>query len=175
MHDEWTWTVGHVVSLFGIRGELKIRIETDSPERFTTMKQVCLRRKSGVAQLFDVESGRLHKGQALLKLKGINSIEDAQLWRGTTVQVTRDQATPLDEGDYYVSDLIGIEVSTVSGKLIGKIEEVLPYPGHDLYKIGDVLIPAVRPIIANVDLTARTMLVDPPEGMLPGDDAETEE
>ena len=175
MLPEWNWTVGEVVAPFGIRGEMKVRLESDFPDRFARLKTVCLRPRRGEPKLFSVLGSRLHKGQVLLKLEGVDRIEDVDALRGALVQVKKEEAVALPAGSYYVSDLIGMEIVTKDGRSLGNLEKVLPNPGHDLWQVGEALIPAVKQIVLSVDREANRITVDPPEGMLPGDEAETVE
>lgn len=173
--DDWTWTIGEIVGVFGIKGDLKVRLDTDFPERFAGLKQVCLRPPVGDPVLWDVQGTRLHKGQVLLKLRGVDSIEDAQRLRGAKVQVPRAQAVKLPENSYYATDIVGMDVVTRDGKPLGMLDKVLPYPAHDLFQVGAALIPAVKEIVIEVDTANRRIVVDPPVGMLPGDEPETVE
>jgi 16S rRNA processing protein RimM len=178
-YEDWNLTIGEVVAIFGLRGELKVRINTDFQDPFAQAKKVCLRPRSKadpaatgrVAQLFDIERARMHKEQVLLKVRGIESIEDAERWRGARVQIRRSDVGPLPENSYYSQDLIGFDVVTRTGRVVGKLEKILPYPAQDLFQIGDILIPAVKEMV-EVDPAARRIIVDPPEGLLPD---ETEE
>lgn len=169
MLDEWNWTIGTVIAPFGRAGEVRIRYETDFPERFARVTRVCLRSPQGVARLFTVESVRPHKAGAVLKLEGLESISQAEEWRGARIQVVRAEAEPLGADEYYVSDLVGMEVITAEGKRLGLLEEVLPYPAQDLFRIGEILIPAVKEFILNIDLKERQIVVAPPKGLLPED------
>jgi 16S rRNA processing protein RimM len=175
MLPEWNWTVGQVVGTFGIRGEMKVRIESDFPDRFAGMKQICLRPARGEPRLFRIETARLHKGAVLLKLEGVDRIEDVEPWRGARVQTKKEDAVRLPEDAYYFDELVGMEVFTRDGRRIGPIEQVLPYPAQDLWQVGEALIPAVKPIVVSVDRQARRIVIDPPEGLLPGEQAETVE
>ena len=175
MLPEWNWTVGEVVGTFGIRGELKVRIESDFPDRFARLKRVCLRPKTGEPRLFAVEKTRLHKTQVLLKVEGVDRIEDAEAWRGALLQVKQEEAMPLPADSYYVKDLVGLEVVTKDGRVVGKIDRVLPNPGHDLWQVGEALIPAVKQIVISVDQAAKRVIIDPPEGLLPGEEPEVVE
>lgn len=176
--DEWTWTIGEVIGVFGIKGEMKVRLETDFPDRFAALKRICLRPsriEAGPPVLFEVQSARLHKGQVLLKLRTIDRIEDAERWRGAKVQIPRAQAVALPENSYYAADIIGFDVVTRDGRPLGKLEKILPYPAHDLFQVGAALIPAVKEIVLEVDTANRRIVVDPPAGLLPGDEPETVE
>lgn len=171
-YEDWNWTIGEVVAPFGRIGEVKVRILTDFPERFALLKQVCLRAPNRAAALLEVERVRLHKGQILLKLRDIESIDDAERWRGAEVQVRREEAVPLPEDSYYVADLLGMEVWTVGGRRLGTLEDVLPYPAQDLWKVGDILIPAVREFILRIDIPGRRITVSLPAGFLPDEEPE---
>ena len=172
-HSDWNLTVGEVVAPFSRFGELKVRLETDFPDRFTHLKQVCLRRSDTQADLFDVESVRLHKGQVLLKLRGIASIDDAETLRNTLVQVRGTEAIALPANEFYVHDLIGCEVFTQEGRLLGPLTSVLRSGANDVYVIGtgknEILLPAIRDVVQNVDTAARKIIVSPTPGLLPGE------
>lgn len=164
---EWTWTLGSVAAPFGRVGELKVNIACDDPERFQVLKRLCLRPLRGVPKLVTVERVRLHKGQALLKIEGVDCISEADAWRGALVQIRRSEALPLPDDAFYVTDIVGMCVVTRDGRVLGPLEDVLRYPAYDLLKIGDVLIPAVREMVVEIDRDARRIVVDPPEGLLP--------
>lgn len=168
--DQWSWTIGEVVAPFGRVGEVKVAIVSDFPERFLRLERACLRRSPDDARLFVVERARLHKGQALLKLAGVESIDDAELWRRALVQVMRSQAVALPSDAYYVGDLVGMEVVTSGGRSLGPLTAVLNYPAHDLLVIGDAMIPAVKEFVKSVDVQTRRIVVEPPAGLLPDDE-----
>jgi 16S rRNA processing protein RimM len=165
--EDWNWTIGEVVAPFGRIGEMKVRIESDFPDRFARLKQVVLRLRGRQTGKFQVQGARLHQGRILLKLEGIESIEDAEAWRGALVQIRRAEAVPLPEDSYYVGDLIGLQVVTQQGRELGRLEAVLPYPSQDLFQIGEILIPAVKEFIVEVDIPGGRIVVAPPEGLLP--------
>lgn len=167
--------MGEVVGVFGIRGELKVRLETDFPDRFAKLNKVCLRPPSAQPALYEIESARLHKTQVLLKLKGVNSIERAQTLRGCRVQIPRSDAVPLPKNSYYAADIVGMEVVTRDGKALGRLDKVLQYPAHDLFQVGEVLIPAVKEMVIEMDTANRRIVVVLPEGLLPHDEPETAE
>jgi 16S rRNA processing protein RimM len=172
MLDEWNWTIGQVVSTFGLAGEMKVRIESDFPDRFAALEKVCLRPPKAAPRVFDIQRTRLHKGQLLLTVEGVGSIDEAQNWRGALLQIKRAEAVPLPENSYYSTDLVGMEVVTKEGRVLGKLEKILPYPAQDLFQVGEILIPAVKEIVLEVDVPGRRIVVDPPAGMLPGETPE---
>ncbi len=171
-NSEWDWTIGVIVGCFGVLGEMKVNILTDFPERFQQLKQVCFRLPSGNSRIYEIKSCRPHKGQMLVRVVGMDKIEQAEIWRSALVQVKRKDAVVLPEDDYYSVDLIGMEVVTVGGRLLGKLTRVIQNPGHDLLAVGETLIPAVKQIVTNIDMSARRITVDPPVGLLPDEEAE---
>ena len=105
---------------------MKVRMESDFPERYERLMRVCLRLKGRAPYICAVKRTRIHKGQVLLTVEGINRIEDAEGWRSAEVQVPRSEAVPLPENSYYSGDLVGLQVVTKSGKALGKLDNVLP-------------------------------------------------
>ena len=169
--EEWSLTVGEVTAPFGIRGEVKVRLQTDFPDRFARCKQLCLRWPSGEARLFDVEGARLHKGQVLLRLRGITSIEDVDTLRDTLVQVRRTDAVRLPADEHYIHDLIGCQVEMPDGRVLGPLTDVMRGTMQDVYVIGEgkeeILLPAVKDVVQSIDLVSRKIVVTPTPGLLP--------
>src|SRR5947207_12138689 len=137
IQDKWSRTVGEIVAPFGRIGEVKVRLETDFPDRFARLKQVCLRWPNGTFRLSEVESARLHKGQILLKLRGVDSIDEAERRRSARVQVRLDEASPLSADEFYIHDLLGCEVVTAGGRVLGPLTSVLRGPANDVYVVGE--------------------------------------
>ena len=169
--EGWSFTVGEIVSPFGRVGEVKVRLDTDFPDRFARLKQVCLRWPSGDARIVDVEKARLHKGQILLKIRGMESIDDAETLRNTLVQIKPDDAVRLPANEYYIHDLLGCEVVTAEGRILGPLTDVLRGTANDVYVIGkgkeEILLPVIRDVVQSVDLAARRITVTPTPGLLP--------
>ena len=100
----------------------------------------------------------------LLKLEGINTPEQADLLRNAYLEVDRENAVPLKEGTYYIVDLIGLEVYTDEGKLLGKVDDIYNTGANDIYVIKDelgkqVLLPGIKDVIKNVDLEGEKIIV----------------
>ncbi len=170
---EWSLTVGEIVAPFGLQGEMKVRLETDFPDRFKRLKQICARPLGGTPRLFDVESTRLHKGQILLRLKGVDVIEDAEKLRNHFVQVRASDAVRLPADEFYIHDLLGCEVVLESGRVLGPLQNVLRGGANDIYVIGEgkdeILLPAIKDVVRSVDTQARRIVVSPTPGLLPGE------
>ena len=150
---------GEIVTTHGVRGEVKVLPWGDSPEFLMEFDRV---RISGVD--YKVESCRIQKTCNLVKLKGVDTMEAAQAMHGKTVEVYRDDAP---EGLIFAAELIDMDVYA-NGKLIGKIADVLDYPGNKVYTVKgehEYMIPAVKEFILSTDLDTNEMHVKLIEGM----------
>lgn len=159
--------IGQVVAPFGIRGEVKVRVESDDPERFTLLDTVYLGEK---LRLYHVEGARIHQGAALLQLRGIADRNAAEGLRDQFVYVAMEDALPLEEGEYYVHQIEGLTAVTANGERLGTVREVLVTGANDVYVIdgaqGEILLPAIPDVILGVDLEAGTITVQIPDGLL---------
>jgi len=173
LHEEWNLTIGEIVAPFSRFGEAKVRLETDFPDRFARLRQVCLRWPDGSARLYRVESVRPHKGQILLKLRGIASIDEAETLRGALVQVRRQEAVALPANQFYIHEMLGGEVVTPEGRLLGLLTAVLRGPANDVLVVGEgqheILLPAVQAVVREIDRARRRIVVTPTPGLLPGE------
>lgn len=150
---------GEIVTTHGVRGEMKIYPWSDGPEFLLDFDRVLIDRR-----VYTVESCRVQKTCNLLKLSGIDTVEDAQKLRGKTVEVFREDA-PADL--IFVPELIGMNV-IVDGVEIGKITDVLDYPGNKVYVIEgehQYMVPAVKQFILSTDMENNTMQIHLIEGM----------
>ncbi len=163
--------IGEIVAPFGLKGEMKVRLETDFPKRFAHLQQVCLRWPDGAARLADVEGARLHKGQILLTLRGVSSIDEAEPLRNVLVQVRGQDAVRLPANEFYIHDLVGSEVVTLEGRVLGRLTTILRGEANDVYVIGEgkneILLPAVKEVVREVDVANRRITVAPTPGLLP--------
>ena len=160
--------VATVLAPFGIKGEVKVRIETDFPDRFALLERVHLGRELWP---FELEGFRQHsKGYSLLKLAGCDDRDAAGRLRGMAVQIPLTEAVPLNPGEYYVYQIQGLSVWTESGDPLGTVEEVLFTGSNEVYVTrgprGQVLIPALKDVVLEVDLEAGRMTVCLPPGLL---------
>ena len=158
-------TIGIILVPWGNKGKLKVEVTTDFPQRFTPSSKVYVNR-----QLMLIESSEWHKGKRIIKLNKTNTIEDAEKLRGQLIEVHRSQLYSLPEGQYYHFQLIGLEVRTIQGELLGNITEILSTANNDTYVVcgakGEILLPAVEEIIKSIDLDKGYLLAEPIEGLL---------
>ena len=150
---------GEIVTTHGVRGEMKVLPWVDSPEVLCEFDRVRIDGKE-----YEVESCRIQKSCNLLKLAGIDTMEAAQAMRGKTVELYRED---IDDDVIFAAELIGVEVFA-DGVCIGKIREVLDYPGNSVYVVKgehEYMIPAVKQFIVSTDVDANVMQVKLIEGM----------
>ena len=153
---------GKIVNTHSVYGELKVEPWSDSPDFLCDFDIVYIDGKPR-----SVERARVHKGCVLLKIAGIDSINDATQYRGKIISVDRD-GIELDEGIFFIADLIGLNVEDETGEKLGKICDVLTLPANDVYIVRgehEYMIPAVSEFIINTDLDAGTMIVNTIPGM----------
>lgn len=162
--------VGKVRRPHGIRGEVRVEILTDYPERIDQHDYLYLAHPETPddVERYELESVRPHKGILLVKLAGCDDRDTAEELRGMLVQVPLEDAVPLEEGEYYHFQLEGMDVETETGEWLGRVGEVLRGGAHDVYLVrgprGEVLLPAVEDVILELDLEVRKMTVH----LLPG-------
>ena len=157
--------IGKILAPWGTEGKLKVAVVTDFPQRFTPSSKVYIKR-----QAMTIDSAEWHKGKAIIKFKTIDSIEDAKKLPGQLIEIPYSQLHPLPEGQYYHFQLIGLEVRTTQGELLGNITEILPTPSNDNYVVsgakGEILIPAIEDVIKSIDLDKGYLVIEPMEGLL---------
>ena len=155
--------IGQIINTFGIKGEVKVFPLTDDIKRFDDLETVYVKTKKE-SQLYNIESIKYHKNFVLIKFKGINTVEQAEKLRNSYLEVDREQAIPLNEGEYFIADLIGLEVYSDEGKLIGKVDDIYNTGANDIYVVKDdlgkqTLLPGIKDVIKNVDLEKGQIIV----------------
>ena len=126
--------VGVIANTHGIRGEVKVFPTTEDPQRFKGMKEIILDTGSE-KKVLEVASARFFKNLVILKFKGIDSINDIEKYKGKDLLVTRENAIPLNEGEYYIADIIGATVVTEDGAQFGILKDVLTTGANDVYVV----------------------------------------
>lgn len=162
--------VGVITSTHGIRGEVKVYPTTDNAERFKDLKKVIL--DTGKETLpMEIENVKFFKQFAILKFKGIDNINDIERYKRCPLLIEREDAVPLEEGEYYIADMIGMKVQTEDGAEFGTLKDVMETGANDVYVIdslahGEVLVPAIRQCIKNVDIDKGLMTIHLMEGLI---------
>ncbi len=169
MHEDALLPIGKVVRTHGTKGYLKVFSYAESPAFFAPGKKLTLTRQGKPVQSFEIESSSPQKRYILLALKGITSIEAAEKWVGCQVCTDKTSLPEPEEGSYYWYQIIGLEVSTVDGRHLGRVKAIFPTGSNDVYVVRkdkkELLIPAIESVVVDVDLKQRTLRVDLPEGL----------
>jgi 16S rRNA processing protein RimM len=168
-------TVGLIVGAHGLHGELKVEILSDDPQRFGLLERVFVGLEGQDPLPWLLEGYRLHKGRALLKLRGCDDRDTAKSLRRCLVQVPLKEAIPLEEGEYFEYQILGLTAWTADDDRLGEVVEIIHTGANDVYVVhrlepdGDsrqVLIPSVEGVVLEIDLEANRLVVELPEGLL---------
>ena len=162
--------VGVITSTHGVRGEVKVFPTTDDMNRFKKLKSVILDTGKEHKTL-NIEGVKFFKNMVILKFKGFDNINDVEMWRQKDLLITRDQAVKLSPDENFIVDLIGLTVMTDEGEKLGVMQDVLQTGANDVYIVKmesgkEVLLPAIKDCILNVDLEKGEMLVHVLDGLL---------
>lgn len=162
--------IGKIVAPIGTRGEVKAIVLTDFPERFEAEAELDLKFADGSYRTVKIEALRQHKDGLVLKLNGVETRDDAEAIRNAEFVIDENDLAELPSGSYYVFDLIGVKVATDDGRDLGVVTEILQGGANDVYVTSmGLCIPALKDIVANVDLDEGLMTIRPVPGLLPED------
>ena len=162
--------VGVISSTHGIRGEVKVFPTTDDPNRFKKLKKVILETKKEKLSL-EVQGVKFFKQFVILKFKGIDNINDVERYKRCPLYVKREDAVELEEDEYFIADMIGIQVVTEDDEPFGTLKDVMETGANDVYVIdteehGEVLVPAIRECILDVDIENQKMKIHLMDGLI---------
>lgn len=162
--------VGIITSTHGIRGEVKVFPTTDDVRRFKKLKEVLLEGKRE-RQTLHIEQVKFFKNMVILKFKGLDHINDVERFKGCPLLVTRENAVKLKPGEYFICDLIGLDVWEDTGAHLGSLTEVIQTGANDVYVVTmenqkEVLIPNIKDCIIEISLEENRMTVHLLEGLL---------
>lgn len=162
--------VGVISSTHGVRGEVKVFPTTDDVTRFRQLKKVYLDTGREMLPL-EIQNVKFFKQFAILKFKGIDNINDIEKYRGKSLMIDREDAVDLDEDEYFIADMIGMKVCTEDGSEFGTLKDVMETGANDVYIIdspehGEVLIPAIRECILDVDMDEERVTIHLMEGLV---------
>ena len=162
--------IGQIVNTFGIKGMVKVNPFTDDISQFEKMNSILIDKK-GTLEEMQIEEVKYSKNQVLLKLKGIETIEEAEKYRNCYLKLPREKAKKLPEGTYFIADLIGVDVYTEEGNLLGKVEDIYNSGASDIYVIKNefgkqILLPATKEVIKQIDLEQEKIIVHLLKGLI---------
>lgn len=155
--------VGVISSTHGVRGEVKVFPTTDDVNRFKKLKKVILDTGKEQKEL-EIQGVKFFKQMVILKFKGIDNINDIEKYKGKSLYVTREHAVKLKKDEYFIADLIDMQVMLEDGTEFGTLTDVMKTGANDVYciqteKYGEVLVPAIGECIRQVDVEARKMVI----------------
>lgn len=162
--------IGQIVNTYGIKGFLKVVPYTDNIKRFDDLETIYIEIKNELEE-YEIEEVKYSKNMVLLKLKGIDDINEAEKYKNLYLKIDRKNAVKLPRNSYFIVDLIGLEVySDSNNELLGNIVDVFPTGSNDVYVVKDelgkqILLPAISDVIKNVDIENKKMIVHLIEGL----------
>ncbi|MEL7596700.1 MAG: ribosome maturation factor RimM [Clostridiaceae bacterium] len=152
-------TVGKIINTHGIRGEVKIKPTTDDVNRFKSLKEAYIDEK----EIF-ISGCKFQPGKVILKIEGIDSIEEAEKLKNKLIKVKREKAVQLPEDTYFAVDIIGCEVYEETGNKIGTVDDIIYTGSNDVYWVkgeNEVLIPALKDIVLEIDINNKKIIIKP--------------
>ncbi len=167
-HSDKLVAVGRIIKSRGLEGEFKVKPLTDFIQRFEKLYSVKVELPGGEIKSFEVEKASLRDNIVLVKLKGIDSRDAADTLRGLYLLVARNELFPLDDDSFYIFDLEGMEIVDSEGP-IGSVKRIERYPANDVLIVEtdteDIMIPAIKEYVKEVNLEKKQITVDLPEGL----------
>ncbi len=166
--------IGRVIKPHGVKGKVKVEYYGVDLLALSLYRQIFIEDEKGSPQAYEILETILQPPRLILRLKGIEKIEEAESLIGREIFVKREALLELGEGEYYWVDLLGVEVETQEGKRIGKVKEIFPTGANDVYvvegKRGEILLPGTEEVIQSIDIRKRVMKVVRKEGLWEDED-----
>ena len=155
--------VGVITTTHGIRGEVKVYPTTDDAHRFDYLESVLLDTGKELCEL-EIQRVKYFKQFVILKFRDVDNINDIEPYKGKSLYVTRDFAVPLEENEYYIADLIDMDVFLEDGSLFSTLKDVMETGANDVYVIHttdkkEVLVPAIKDCVKEVDVEQNKMII----------------
>lgn len=162
--------VGQIVNTFGIKGFVKIYPYVDDITRFDNLKKVHIKSKKNDEEL-QIEEVKYQKNMVLVKFKGIETVENAEKLRNSFVEIDRADAIPLEEGQYFIADLLGLDVFLDTGEKLGILEDIYNTGSSDIYVVKNelgkqFLLPYIDEVIKQINLEEGKIIVHIIEGLI---------
>lgn len=162
--------IGQIVNTFGIKGYVKVNPFVDDISRYDTLKKVYLKAGKNLKEL-EVEEVKYHKNMVLLKFKEIDTVEEAEKLRNSYLEVDRENAIKLQDGRYFIADLLGLDVITDKNETLGKLDDIFNTGSNDIYVVKteqgkQLLLPAISEVIKEINLSERKVVVHLLEGLI---------
>lgn len=164
------YDVGKIINTHGICGEVRVIRITDFDDRFDVGNTLYVEYNNDLIPL-TIEGHRKHKQYDLLHFQGYDRIEDVERFKNTYLKINEEQLTELNEGEFYYHEIIGCEMVTTNGKLVGNIDHILSPGANDVWVVKqddgkELLIPYIKDIVKQVNVEEKKVIIEPMEGLL---------
>ena len=162
--------IGQIVNTFGIKGFVKVNPWVNDVTRFDNLKKVYIKIRKSLKEL-EIEEVKYHKNQVLLKFKGVETVEQAEMLRNSILEIDRKDAIPLEEGEYFIADLLESEVYTDEGEKLGIVEDIFNTGSNDIYVVKNelgksILLPRIKDVFKEIDVENKKIIVHLIEGLI---------
>ena len=162
--------IGQIVNTFGIKGFVKVNPWVNDVTRFDDLKKVYIKIRKELKEL-EIEEVKYHKNQVLLKFKGVETVEQAEILRNAIIEIDRKDAIPLEEGEYFIADLLESEVYTDEGEKLGILEDIFNTGSNDIYVVKNelgksILLPRIKEVFKEIDVENKKIIVHLIEGLI---------
>ena len=162
--------VGQIVNTFGIKGFVKVNPWVNDVTRFDDLKKVYIKIRKE-EKVLEIEEVKYHKNQVLLKFKGVETVEQAEMLRNAILEIDRKDAIPLEEGEYFIADLLESEVYTDEGEKLGILEDIFNTGSNDIYVVKNelgksILLPRIKEVFKEIDVENKIIIVHLIEGLI---------
>ena len=160
--------IGKITGSRGLKGELRVYPLTDDPQRFTLLRELDIF-TGKTCNTYNIERVWFQNGMVILKLTGVDDIDQAQKFKDAIIKIPPEKALPLEDDEYYLRDLYEMKVITEDGEVLGELTDVIHTGANDVYEVTDsekkLLIPAIKDCIINVDIANKQMTVSLLKGL----------
>ena len=162
--------IGQIVNTFGIKGFVKVNPWVNDVTRFDDLKKVYIKIRKE-EKMLEIEEVKYHKNQVLLKFKGVENVEQAEMLRNAILEIDRKDAIPLEEGEYFIADLLESEVYTDEGEKLGILEDIFNTGSNDIYVVKNelgksILLPRIKDVFKEIDVENKKIIVHLIEGLI---------
>lgn len=162
--------IGQIVNTFGIKGEVKVVPFTDDIERFEELNSIYVVKNKKLIE-YEIEQIKYHKNMIILKLKNVEDMNTAEKLKGCYIQIHRKDARELPEGTYFIADIIGSQVITDDGKILGIVDDIYNTGAKDIFVVKDemgkqILLPHIEEVILSIDVEKQIVTVHLLEGLV---------
>ncbi|MBQ3409091.1 MAG: 16S rRNA processing protein RimM [Clostridia bacterium] len=162
--------IGQIVNTHGVKGHVKVKPFTDDVEQFETLGKILVVKNKETIEM-EIEEVKYHKDMVLLKLKRIDDMNTAERYKGCYIKIHRSQARDLEEGVYFIADIIGSDVYTDENVYLGKVDDIYNTGSNDIYVVKDdlgkqILIPGIKDVLLNIDIENQKVIVHLLKGLV---------